>query len=99
MTDATWNKIAEREIARPVACEILSGCACTPGYGIYGAAEMFGVPPDDPAVSLAMDAWVFVAEKLGWRNHRSTELYAIICGNAETLLQRGWSRHVPEEWC
>lgn len=82
-----WFRVAEREIARPLACEILGTCACTQGDGLLGIAAQLGHEETSVAAELALAAWEICAVRL---NQTSYSDYYEICAEAESLLQCGW---------
>lgn len=96
--DNEWLQIAEREIARPIACEILQTCASTRDVLMLGIADLLGHKTDGVAGELALAAWEHCAEKLGWVKGGpfNADLYYEICAEAESLLQCGWFPGEPD---
>lgn len=93
-----WFVVAEREVARPVACEILSATACQRDALMLGVADDLGHNTEGVAAELALAAWGHCAEKLGWVFGKfNADLYYLICLEAESLLQCGWSPGEPSE--
>lgn len=97
--DNEWLLIAEREIARPIACEILQTCASTRDVLMLGIADLLGHQTDGVAGELALAAWEHCADKLGWVKGGpfNADLYYDICAEAESLLQCGWFPGEPDE--
>lgn len=90
-TELEWQAIAEQEIARPIACEILNTCTFTRNDGLLGTAGALGHETDGLAALLALAAWEVCATQLGWFEGSSDDdLYYRICAEAESLLQCGW---------
>ncbi len=97
-TELEWQAIAEQEIARPVACEILHTCACTRDSGFLGVAGELGHETDGLAALLASAAWELCANELGWEpGSADDDLYYRICAEAESLLQCGWFPGEPSD--
>ena len=97
--DMEWIEIAEREIARPIACEILSTCASTQQEGLLGVADLLGHETEGVAAELAVAAWDACAPSCGWvPGSIDANLYYIICAEAESLLRSGWFPGEPAEW-
>ena len=93
-----WYEIAEREIARPIACEILNTCVCTRGERLVAVAINLDHDPDSVATMLAEMAWGECAKHLKWhQGSKNMTLYYKICAEAESLLQRGWFPGEPVE--
>lgn len=99
--DITWQDVARRELARPLACEILATCASTRGQPIFGITDEVGDPDtieeEDLALAseLALEAWKAVAAKRRYTHHPafvaySWDTYYEICAEAEAILQCGW---------
>lgn len=93
-TTEEWQNAAAEQItvmdAIPIACEILSACACTREDGFLGIAKELGYVDNTLACDLAFRAWTIAAKKKGWVPMNPVwDLYYEICAEAEALLQTG----------
>lgn len=96
--EAEWQQIAKRELARPVACEILSACACTRDAGLLSVAEELGHEFVGSAGSMALAAWAHCATRMSFQSDKlDWPRYYEICAEAEALLQCGWNPGDPTE--
>jgi len=91
MDEYDWILIAEREIARPIACEILNTCASTRSDRLIAVADELGHDANSAAAVLAEMAWGEAALHRGWvQGSKNMKLYYEICAEAESLLRCGW---------
>jgi hypothetical protein len=93
-TTEEWQQVAAQQIvvldAVPIACEILSACACTREDGFLGVADALDYLDNTTACDLAWKAWNIAAKKKGWNPTEPVwDLYYEICAEAEALLQTG----------
>lgn len=90
MNSHDWIKAAEREIARPIACEILGTCASTQFEGFLAVAIALGHEAEGIACEMAQAAWDFCATERGYvMGAGNWSLYYEVCAEAESLLQSG----------
>lgn len=94
MSDLNWEQVAELELAREEAREILSACACSETRdGLLGDAMGLGIDPDDTSAQLALVAWKTIAAGRNFSadpRGRDWTVYEEVAAEAESLLASGW---------